>query len=222
LAIFITMVLIMLSSLSVKAPLQKHVDGGSILPIIKKPAVIALLLACFLMQLSHGPYYTFFTLFMREQGYSVSLISAFWALGVLAEVILFLFIHRLFKHGDAAFFMFIALFITSIRWFLTAFYSNQLVIVLIAQCMHAASFGLFHASAIHLIDEYFPNHKGRGQALYASVSFGAGGALGSLYSGYLWDYVSPTTMFVVAGVIAMTGAMLYRSIMVNTQKSHCE
>ena len=220
LAIFIMMVLIMLSSLSVKAPLQKHIDGGSIWPIIKKPAVIALLLACFLMQLSHGPYYTFFTLFMREQGYSVSLISGFWSLGVLAEVVLFLFIHRLFKRGDAVFFMFLALFITSIRWFLTAFFSDVLIIVLIAQCMHAASFGLFHASAIHLIDEYFPKHKGRGQALYASVSFGAGGALGSLYSGYLWDYVSPTTMFVVAGVIAMVGALLYRAIMANRQMSH--
>ncbi len=221
-ALFIMMLLIMLSSLSVKAPLNKHHDGGSILPIIKKPAVIALLLACFLMQLSHGPYYTFFTLFMREQGYSVALISGFWSLGVLAEVILFLFIHRLFKYGDAIFFMFLALFITSIRWFLTAFFSDELVIVLIAQCMHAASFGLFHASGIHLIDEYFPNHKGRGQALYASVSFGAGGALGSLYSGYLWDFVSPTTMFVVAGVIALVGALLYRAIMANIQKNYCE
>lgn len=222
LAIFIMMLLIMLSSLSVKAPMQKNIDGGSILPIIKKPAVMALLLACFLMQLSHGPYYTFFTLFMKEQGYSVSLISSFWSLGVLAEVILFLFVHRLFKKGNAVSFMFLSLFITSIRWFLTAFYSDNLIVILIAQCMHAASFGLFHAAGIHLIDEYFPNHKGRGQALYASVSFGAGGALGSLYSGYLWDYVSPTTMFVVAGVISMLGALLYRTIMANIQKNHYE
>lgn len=212
-ALFIMMLLIMLSSYSVKAPLQKHLDGGSILPIIKKPAVIALLLACFLMQLSHGPYYSFFTLFMKDQGYSVSLISGFWSLGVLAEVVLFLFVHRLFKQGDAAFFMFLSLFITAIRWFLTAYFSDNLFLVFIAQCMHAASFGLFHAAGIHLIDEYFPKHRGRGQALYASVSFGAGGALGSLYSGYLWDFVSPTTMFVVAGSIALVGAVLYRGIL---------
>ncbi len=218
-AIFIMMLLIMLSSLSVKAPLQKHLDGGAILPIIKKPAVIALLLACFLMQLSHGPYYTFFTLFMQNQGYGTTMISGFWSLGVLAEVVLFVFVHRLFKQGDAVFFMFLALLITSIRWFLIAFYSDVFVIVVIAQCMHAASFGLFHASAIHLIDAYFPRHKGRGQALYASVSFGAGGALGSLYSGYLWDFVSPVTMFAVAGVIALAGAVLYRVIMGNIQRS---
>lgn len=220
LVIFIIMLLIMLSSLGVKAPLQKHLDAGSIISIIKKPAVIGLLLACFLMQLSHGPYYTFFTLYMQDKGYSVSLISGFWSLGVLAEVILFLFVHRLFKKGDAPFFMFLALLIASARWFLSAFFSDVLLVVLIAQCMHAASFGLFHASGIHLIDEYFPKHKGRGQALYASVSFGAGGALGSLYSGYLWDFVSPTTMFVVAGIIAMVGAFLYQAIMTITQKDH--
>ena len=81
-------------------------------------------------------------------------------------------------------------------------------VVLISQGLHAASFGMFHAAAIHLIHEFFPQHRGRGQALYASVSFGAGGAIGSLYAGVLWDVVPPTTTFLVAALFAFVGMMI--------------
>lgn len=219
LAILIIMFLILLSSFSVDETPLKSPDSGSIFTIIKRPEVIALLLACFLMQLSHGPYYTFFTLYMKDQGYSISLISGFWSLGVLAEVVAFIYMHRLFKRWDATFIMFLALFLTALRWFMTALFSDVLWLIVLAQCLHAASFGLFHASAIHLIDDYFPGHKGRGQAIYSSVSFGVGGALGSLYSGYLWDYLSPVTMFFVAGAIALFGAVLYRFILQGIQNN---
>ncbi|MBL7003068.1 MAG: MFS transporter [Gammaproteobacteria bacterium] len=212
-AVFVVMLLIVLSSYSVHEEPKVSHDSGSIINVLNKPEVIALLLACFFMQLSHGPYYTFFTLFMKEQNYSITMISSFWSLGVLAEVILFLFMHRLFKHGDATFFLFLSLVLTAIRWLLLSMYSDVLVVVLLIQCLHAASFGLFHASAIHLIDDYFPYHKGRGQAIYASVSFGAGGAFGSLYSGYLWEFYTPTVMFIVAGGVALLGAIVYRGLL---------
>ena len=77
--------------------------------------------------------------------------------------------------------------LTVIRWWLIAFYVEYLSILLFAQLLHAASYGLFHASAIHLIDGYFSGKiQGRGQALFASISFGLGGSLGSLVSGYTW------------------------------------
>jgi MFS transporter, PPP family, 3-phenylpropionic acid transporter len=116
--------------------------------------------------------------------------------------------HHLLKVKSASYWLVIALLLTTARWLLMAFYSDQLFIVLIIQCLHAASFGMFHATAIHLIHDFFPQHRGRGQALYASVSFGAGGATGSLYAGILWDKVPASTTFLIAALLAFIGMLI--------------
>ncbi len=56
-------------------------------------------------------------------------------------------------------------------------------------------------------------HQGRGQALYSSLSFGAGGAAGSVVSGYLWTGINPEAMFLLAAVISLCAlAVVYRGI----------
>jgi PPP family 3-phenylpropionic acid transporter len=200
--------IIWFSSLQVAEHRQIEASSGHIWSVIKKPQVIALLLSCFFIQASHGPYYTFFSLHMESLQYTRFSIGLLWSLGVLAEVILFIFMHRLLNIKAASYWLVFSLLLTVIRWLLMAFYSDELGVVLISQGLHAASFGMFHAAAIHLIHEFFPQHRGRGQALYASVSFGAGGAIGSLYAGVLWDVVPPTTTFLVAALFAFVGMMI--------------
>jgi len=98
----------------------------------------------------------------------------------------------------------IATFLTAVRWILIALFVEQLWILAIAQTLHAASFGVFHAVAIYLTHRLFTGrHQGRGQALYSSISFGAGGALGSLIAGYLWEGAGAQWMYIAAAVVAM-------------------
>jgi len=196
------------SSLKVAEHKFQEASSSHIWLVIKQPRVIALLVSCFFTQASHGPYYTFFSLHLESLQYSRFSIGLLWSLGVLAEVVLFIFMHRLLKIKPASYWLVVALLLTSLRWVLMAFFSDMLWVVLFIQCLHAASFGLFHASAIHLIHDFFPRHRGRGQALYASMSFGAGGATGSLYAGVLWDVVSPTITFMVAALFAFVGMLI--------------
>jgi len=200
--------LIWFSSLPVEEHLQRHNTDSHIWSVLKIPQVFALLLSCFFMQASHGPYYTFYSLFMEGLDYSRFSIGLFWSLGVLAEVVLFLFMFRLLKIRPASYWLTIALLLTTVRWILMAWFSDMIMLVIVMQCLHAASFGMFHAAAIHLIHDFFPKHRGRGQALYASVSFGAGGAIGSLYAGNLWDAYSPAMTFMVAALVAFSGFMI--------------
>ena len=87
---------------------------------------------------------------------------------------------------------------------------EYLSILLFAQLLHAASYGLFHAAAIHLIDEYFPGSiQGRGQALFASISFGLGGSLGSLVSGYTWNSIGPSYVYLLAMGIALVALVQF-------------
>ncbi len=61
---------------------------------------------------------------------------------------------------------------------------------------------VFHIVAIHLVHLYFgEQHQGKGQALYSSLSFGLGGVIGSLYSGYYWDLLGSKLVFSLAAGI---------------------
>ena len=200
-----------ISSLLVKDKVEKVVyeDDANIYNILKKPIVIALLLACALQSLSHGAYYTFFSIYLEDHGYSRSTTGFMWALGVLAEVVLFIVMHRLFSRFSTYRLFAFALFLTSIRWVILALWVDSFTVLVLSQLTHAASFGLFHATAISLTHQLFPGRlHGRGQALYAGISFGLGGALGNLLSGYAWDSMGSTWTFLTSAIVALLGAII--------------
>jgi len=170
---------------------------------------IAFLVACTLQVVSHGAYYTFFSIYLEDHGYSRGDTGLLWALGVLAEVGLFIVLYRLMKQVSLYYLFSLSLFLTAFRWLILGFYVDSLWLLLFSQLLHAASFGLFHASAIHLIHHWFPgNLQGRGQALYAGVSFGLGGAIGGFLSGYLWENVAAHITFSLMACCALLGGCI--------------
>ncbi|MDP2025641.1 MFS transporter [Sulfuriferula sp.] len=48
---------------------------------MRRPEVMALIGACFLMSAAHGAYYTFYSIYLVDNGYSKSLVGWLWALG---------------------------------------------------------------------------------------------------------------------------------------------
>ncbi len=212
-ALFLSTVGIWLVSLSVPESASRHMSltQVSLKTLLKRPAVIAFLLMCFLMQASHGPYYTFYTIYLEENGYGRGLIGQLWALGVFAEVIIFLFMHRWLPKFGLRYVLLVSLVLSACRWLLIALFPQNLPVLTFAQLLHAASYGTYHAAAIAWVHRHFTgNTQGRGQALYSSVSFGAGGALGSLISGYLWLTPGPMwTYFLAAMACVIAFAISY-------------
>ncbi|MDX1431610.1 MAG: MFS transporter [Gammaproteobacteria bacterium] len=183
-----------------------------LLAVLRRPRVIALLGACLLMQASHGTYYAFFSIHLEEHGYSARMTGALWALGVVAEVVLYAFMHRLVpRFGLRALFI-VAFALTTLRWILTGLLVDVLPVLLLAQTLHAASFGLYHGVAIQLIHLHFgAGQQGRGQALYSSLSFGAGGAIGSWLSGYGWAHLGAAETWLGAALAsAVAWAIAWR------------
>jgi len=177
--------------------------------VLRQPAVIAFFIACFLNQAAHGPYYGFFSLYLETFGYSRELIGLLWGLGVAVEVGMFVWFPPLLLRLGSRRLMLIALAMATLRWLLIGHFARDLPLLLLAQTLHALSFGVIHAVSIHLIHQFFPGTlQGRGQALYSSLSFGAGGAVGSLAAGYLWQSLGPTAMFDLAAVL---GALAWLS-----------
>lgn len=203
--IFILLAGLFFVSLLVPERLQtQHEEQGSIIKVVRQPVVLAFLAVCFLMVLSHGPYYTFYSIYLEEHGYSRRFIGIFWAVGVIAEVVIFLLMHRILPVLGARLLLLITMSLTALRWLMIGFFPDNTAMLFFAQLFHAFSFGVFHAVGILLVHQFFKGkHQGRGQALYASLSFGVGGAVGSLLSALLWDRMDHSSLFALAAVAAL-------------------
>ncbi len=80
--------------------------------------------------------------------------------------------------------------------------------LLVAQVLHGATFGAYHAAAIAVVNQWFPGRlQSHGQALYGSISFGAGGMLGGLLSGYTWDDLGAPWTFTIGSGFALAGLL---------------
>ncbi|MBQ0794373.1 MAG: MFS transporter [Zhongshania sp.] len=174
---------------------------ASLLIILRHPAVLAFFAISFFLQLSHGPYYTFFSIYLEAQDYSKSAIGVLWSLGVIAEVLLFIGMHRVLAAFSLRNIVLWSLGLSCLRWLLIAYFVEYPVVLIFAQCLHAASFGSYHAASIEIIRRSFVGHQGQGMALYSGLSFGLGGAAGAVLSGWAWD-LSGVLCFTVAAFAA--------------------
>jgi PPP family 3-phenylpropionic acid transporter len=208
--VIFSMILVWLNSLSIPEIKTKAHEPAknSFKSVLLKPHIISLLVICFLVQAGHGPYYTFFSIYLEEHNYSSTFIGTAWAIAVVAEVLVYMFIHKAISHFQLRSLMILTLILGTIRWFFTAYFVDNLLILICTQCLHAATFGVYHAVAIQYIHREFKGeHQGRGQALYSSVSFGAGLALGTLVSGYLWENLGSMQIFLFSALMS-TGALV--------------
>ena len=175
---------------------------------LRRPGVMVFFLCAALMQLSHGPYYTFLTLHLEALGYGRGLIGAMWALGVIAEILLFLIMGRLLRRFDLRQLLIGSFVLAALRWLLLGWGAGELWLLIPAQLMHAATFGCFHVAAVHFVQRHFSERlQGQGQAMYATLS-GCGGALGALYAGYSWAALGAGWTFTLAGIAAGVAAVL--------------
>jgi PPP family 3-phenylpropionic acid transporter len=161
-----------------------------------------------LMQVSHGPYYTFLTLHLEQLGYDRGAIGMLWAVGVVAEVLMFMAMSRILQRFTVKQVLTASFVLAALRWALLGAFAQYWVWLLFAQVLHAATFGSFHAAAVQFIQRSFGHRQqGQGQALYAALA-GTGGALGALYSGYSWNVLGAGWTFAIASVAAAAAAIL--------------
>ncbi len=175
---------------------------------LKRPQVIAFFVAAFLAQVSFGPYYTFFSIYLTEHHYSATMLGAFWTVGVLAEIAVFFLSSRIFRRWDAGKVMMFALISAALRWWATALWPDSVPVMLLAQLTHALNFGAFFASVMQLLVRFFPGRmNGHGQGVFYGLSSGVGGVVGALTAGQLWHYGGHVA-FLASGCFALLAAVI--------------
>jgi PPP family 3-phenylpropionic acid transporter len=205
--------LIMLAMVSVvtlrmreEAPIVHRSDSPSVMSVLRKRVVWSFFTSTFLMVAAHASLYVYYSLYLSQIGYSKTVIGLMWSLGVIAEIIFFFYQEPLFKRFGVKNLMFVSLAIGVIRFLMIAFGAQSLVLLLIAQVLHAATFGVHHSSSVATLQRWFSGPlQARGQALFISISYGLGGTLGGLLLSACWDTFGAQLVYVIAALMSGCG-----------------
>ncbi len=175
-----------------------------ILSILTRPAVMALMAGFFLMQVAHGPYNAFYSIHLVEAGYSKTAVGWLWSLGVIAEIGLFVLLPRLMRVYSLNQILLFSFGCAFVRLLMIAWGVGSLPILLVAQLLHAITFGAFHAAGVAMMHQIFRGrNQARGQAIYTSLGYGLGGTLGILMAGYSWETLGSKWTFTIAATAAL-------------------
>ncbi|MFT6920146.1 MAG: PPP family 3-phenylpropionic acid transporter [Cognaticolwellia sp.] len=163
-----------------------------------------------MLQMSFGPYYVFFALYLKNLAYSGFLIGIFIAIGVVAEIGVFVFAAIFFKSFSLKTLISMSILLTAFRWFIVGHFANSDMALALSQLIHALSFGLYHSASISFIQQHFnANQQSRGQAIYIGGVYGVGGAIGAYVAGLLWqEGIGAVITFDFAAVTALIGGIL--------------
>jgi MFS transporter, PPP family, 3-phenylpropionic acid transporter len=187
----------------------QETDHRPIADILRKPEVIALIVACALMAAAHGPYYTFYSIHLVDHGYSKAATGWLWAIGVICEIGIFVWMPHLYRAFTLRQILLASFALAVVRFLMIGWLVDSVLALLAAQALHAATFGSFHAAAIGVVHAFFRGrHQARGQAIYGSLAFGVGGALGGLASGYGWERLGAGVTFTLAAGCALAGMLI--------------
>lgn len=192
------------------AKVEPHAhDHFSIWQVIKQPNVLALLIGCALMVTAHGVLYNFYSIYLSEHGYSKGMIGLLWSVGVICEIGIFMLMPKIMTRYSLKTIMLISLLLAVLRFAMIGVAVDNIVLLVIAQTLHAATFGSFHAASVEVITQFFNGrHQAKGQAIYNSVAYGIGGTIGGVAGGYALQYIGGEKTFMLAAIFPLLGLLV--------------
>jgi PPP family 3-phenylpropionic acid transporter len=184
-------------------------DHFSIWQVIKQPNVLALLIGCALMVTAHGVLYNFYSIYLSDHGYSKGMIGLLWSVGVICEIGIFMWMPKIMARFSLKAILQISLALAVLRFGMIGVAVDNIVLLIIAQTLHAATFGSFHAASVEVITQFFNGrHQAKGQAIYNSVAYGIGGTVGGVAGGYALQYLGGQQTFMLAAIFPLLGLLV--------------
>jgi PPP family 3-phenylpropionic acid transporter len=174
-----------------------------------RPEVLALLAASFFMSAAHSPFYVFYSIHLVNHGYDKTEVGLLWSLGVVAEIAVFLAMPRLMRAWSLRGILMASFMLAVIRFLLIGWGADAVGLLSFAQVLHGATFGACHAATVAALNRWFPaQQQARIQALYGSISYGAGGMFGNLASAAVWDRLGAASAFTLGAIFAAISVLL--------------
>ncbi|MFO7962910.1 MAG: MFS transporter [Desulfobacterales bacterium] len=213
---------IMQAFFSLKLPFT---DRGTTGPSVPKPRlflhkpIVIFLSSAFLMLVSHGAYYGFFSIHLEHLGFSNLFIGSVWAIASIAEIQAMMASKKLFNRFSLEKVLVFSFIVAALRWSILFVVTSPVLIVL-AQMLHAVTYGTFHMAGILYMDRIAPEEaKTMAQAVNNAVTYGLGLMVGFLLNGYLYEWVGSAPLFIISAGIAAMGGMLFAGHLAAARKT---
>ena len=199
--------------ISVKIPdiqIKKKTSFSSNVKVLLKRRVVMFLFCAFLMLVSHGTYYGFYSIHLETLGYGKTFIGISWALASIAEIVVMIKSDMIFKRFSIDNVLVFSFMVAALRWF-GLFFATSPGSILSLQILHAVTYGTFHVASILYIDSLSPDEtKTLGQAVNNATTYGLGLMVGLFVSGYFFEILGTFKMFMISSFIAMTGGIVLK------------
>lgn len=165
------------------------------------------------IQGAHGLFYTFGALHWQEQGLSTTMVGTLWALGIVAEVLLFAWSGAAVALVGPVLLLIIGGAAAVVRWMAMSF-DPGLALLIPLQILHGATYGATHLGAVYFIARSVPESAaGTAQALYGACAMGVATGAATLISGPLYDTFQGRgyAAMAVLAVAGLAAAVVLRS-----------
>ena len=176
-------------------------------------------ISIFLMQVSFGGFYNFFTIYETAHNISLETTSYLWAFGVICEIAMLYFQAPLLKYNLIKIIKF-SILITAFRWLLLFLFPDSLTISFLSQSIHAISFGLYHSAVIIYLYSLYSNKK-LAQQFMLGIAYGLGGFIGALIAGYAYGkylFLYSALIAVLAFLFLISGKFKFFCYILSPQK----
>ena len=178
--------------------------------IFSNKTLIALLICVFLVSAGATTIWNYYSIYMKENGASASLVGYGISFQGLCELPLFYFSARIIKRFGLRTTLLITVFATTLRLLLYNVVKNPVAAIPI-ELLHGISWSLFWVVCVEYVNLLVEEDwRATGQSLLYAAYYGAGAIAGNLWTGYWYAAkMKITDIFLLnAGIIALVGSYL--------------
>jgi MFS transporter, PPP family, 3-phenylpropionic acid transporter len=193
-----------LRPLDVPAAAAASTSGATAL--LREPGFLAIIIAAALIQGSHAAYYTFASIAWQNAGLGGLTIAGLWALGVIAEIVVFALSPRFTL--PPALLVVIAALSAVARWLITA-QEPPLPVLAVVQLAHGLTFGLTQVGTMGLMVRHVPGHvMARGQG-YLTACTGIVTSIASVLSGAIYAQYGQGVYYLMAAMAFASAVVMW-------------
>ncbi|MGW5955069.1 MFS transporter [Bacillus mycoides] len=173
----------------------------------------------FLFELTHAPYYGFFSIKLLENNYTGFAIGSLIAFAVICEIVTFAYGHKLLKYMNVSSILLLCSILGILRWTLIELFVGSITLLVLSQLMHAFTFALYHICAMNILslnaDQDLISQR---QTTYTVLTMGIGAALGAYLSGLFWDIkIFQFSSFISVGVSSLVISIILILLMMKKE-----
>lgn len=190
-----------------KRTISSEQSFSNIKEVIKSRALIFLLSCVFLISAGASTIWYFYSIYMKENGASASLVGYGLSFQGLCELPLFYFSAQIIARLGIKTTLLVTVFATALRLALYGIVKNPYAALPI-ELLHGVSWSLFWVVCVEYVNKLVKEEwRVTGQSLLYAAYYGAGTIVGNLWTGYLSDTdMRVSEIFMLnAGIVALVG-----------------